>query len=410
MNGGPAKCRSCGALPLASVISLGHMPLANRLLSGKDLGQSEPRYPLEVSFCRECSLVQITENVPPEAMFSDYAYFSSTSHTMVDHFGRLAARLVNERSLGPQSQVLEIASNDGCLLQFYKRAGVRVLGVEPARNVAEVAERERGIPTLVAFFDEDLGRHLRVEGRQADVIHAHNVLAHVPNPNQIIGGIAAALKRDGVAVIEAPYVRDLIEKAEFDTIYHEHYSYFSLHAVERLVRRHRLVVQDVERVPVHGGSLRLFIGHEHVPASSRVAALLGEERSIGLLEHAYYTTFAARVARLCEDITGEVQRARGAGGRIAAYGASAKGTILLNALGLTGNEIEFVADLSPYKQGRFMPGAHVPIVAPDELVRRRPDYTLLLVWNILDEVLAQQSEYRRLGGRFIVPIPELRIV
>lgn len=405
------RCRSCGGGHLVPVLSLGRMPLANALVAREWSGVAEPTYPLETVFCPDCSLVQTTETIPPDAIFREYSYFSSFSDTFLRHAEELSRRLVRDRRLGPTSLVVEIASNDGYLLQYYKERGVPVLGIEPARNVAQVAIAERSIPTIVEFFDSDLATRLAAEGRRADVVHAHNVLAHVPELNGVVAGMHRILAAGGVAVIETPYVRDLVDGNEFDTIYHEHLCYFSLTALDLLFSRHGLTIVDVERIPIHGGSLRIFLSrHEDPDVSARVSGLREEEDHIGLTREPYYSAFASRVLALKDELRTMLLRIKEEGKRIAAYGAAAKGCTLLNFIGIGRDVIGFVADRSPHKQGRVMPGVHIPIVAPDQLVERMPDYTLLLTWNFADEILAQQAQYRALGGRFIVPIPAPRIV
>jgi SAM-dependent methyltransferase len=402
------SCRSCGSAETRLVLSLGDVPLANALPSRDRLGEPDERFPLDLYFCPRCALVQIGENVPPEKLFSDYTYASSFSDTMLAHARAAVARLTEERRLGPDSLVVEIASNDGYLLQYYKERGVPVLGVEPARNIAAMAV-EKGIPTLVEFFDEALGARLAADGRQADVVHANNVFAHVPDPNTFVAGLRRLLKPGGVAVIEAPYVGDLIEKIEFDTIYHEHYSYYGLSAVQALCRRHGLEVVDVERLPIHGGSLRYFIGHPAQP-SRRVLDLAGEEERAGMLDFGYYAAFAERVWGLRDELMALLAKLKGEGARIAAYGASAKGSTLMNAFGVDRSQLDFVVDRSSIKQGRFTPGNRLEILPPSALMDRRPDYVLLLTWNFADEILEQQKAYRDAGGRFIIPLPTVQIV
>jgi SAM-dependent methyltransferase len=392
------------------VLDLGRVPLANALLTAQQLQEPEDRFPLELYFCPQCALVQIGETVPPARLFRDYAYASSFSDTMVEHARGLVATLIGRRGLGPASLVIEVASSDGYLLQFYKQRGIPVLGIEPAANIAELAIATKGIPTLVEFFDEELARRLAAEGRLADVIHAHNVFAHVPDPNRFVGGVKQVLKPDGVAVVEAPYVRDLIATLEFDTIYHEHFSYYSLSAVEALCRRHGLVINDVELVPIHGGSLRLFMAHAGSPASARVGELLAKEKSEGLLSFDYYRDFGDRVSRLKQQLLALLHQLQEQGHRIAAYGASAKGSTLMNAFGIDRRLVEFVVDRSHLKQGRYTPGNHLPILPPEALLERRPDYVLLLTWNFAAEILAQQAEFRRGGGKFIVPVPEVTVI
>ncbi len=412
MNSPPLPCRSCGHARLSPVLDLGSTPLANALLTQENLHHPEETFPLVLAFCEACGLAQITESVPPEKLFGEYLYFSSFSDTMVAHAKSLATRLTGERSLDASSLVIEIASNDGYLLQHYARAGVPVLGIEPAVNIARVAETERGIPTLCAFFGRDLAERLATEGRKADVVHANNVLAHVPDLNGFVQGVAAILKPGGVVVIEAPYVGDLVSRLEFDTIYHEHLFYFSLTALDRLFARHGLAIVDVEHVPIHGGSLRVFGARQGaaVARSAGVQAFLDKEASKGLAGYEFYRDFGERVKRLQGTLSSLLTDLKAAGKRIAAYGASAKGSTLLNSSHIGSQVLDFVVDRSTHKQGRFTPGTHLRILPPEELLRSMPDYVLLLTWNFEAEILGQQAEYMKRGGRFVVPLPDVRIV
>jgi SAM-dependent methyltransferase len=370
------NCRSCSSRDLTLVLSLGMQPLANALVV--DPGAPEERFPLDLVTCSRCSLLQITETVPPEKLFREYPYFSSTSDAMVEH-----AKAITDR-MGSPDYVIEIASNDGYLLQHYAARGIRVLGIEPARNIAKVAEA-RGIPTVSEFFGAGLAKLLQ----QPDVIHANNVLAHVPDLNGFVEGIAILLKSDGLAVIEVPYADTGLA---FDTIYHEHLCYFSLTALDHLMTRHGLVITDVERLAIHGGSLRIFVS-KNGERGSRVLELLAAETFD-------YSGMSRRVEALKKGLVRVVDGLRRDGKTVAAYGAAAKGSTLLNYCGIVP---DFVADRSPHKQGRYMPGVHAPIVAADELVRRQPDACLLLTWNFADEIRAQQREYR---GEFIIPTSE----
>jgi SAM-dependent methyltransferase len=405
-----AACRGCGAANPEVVLDLGQMPLANGLLTRERLSTPEPRYPLALAFCSTCYLAQITEIVPPETLFREYAYFSSVSDAMVEHARELVAMLATTRGLDGSSLVIEPASNDGYLLQHYVARGIPVLGIEPARNVAAAATA-RGIPTLPEFLDRDTSERLARGGRLADVIHANNVLAHVPELDEFVAAMARVLKPTGVIVIETPYVRDLVDRLEFDTIYHEHVFYYSLTALEVVFARHGLMISDVEHVAIHGGSLRVFVvPNGAARATAMVPTMLAEERAAGMQTVDYFNGFAHRVRALGDELRATLDREKSAGKSIAAYGAAAKGAVLLNAFGIGTETIDFVADRSPHKQGRFMPGVHVPIRPVEELEAARPDACLLLAWNFADEILEQQRGYRAGGGRFIIPAPHVRMV
>jgi SAM-dependent methyltransferase len=403
-------CRSCGGRRLEVFLSLGDLPLADALLREEELGAPEPRYPLDVAVCPDCALVQILEEVPPQRLFVDnYLYFSSYSDALLDHAREHAERLVAERRLGPESLVVEIGSNDGYLLRHVVAFGIPVLGIDPAPDQAAAAEAA-GVPTLREFFAETLARRLRDDGRRADVIVANNVMAHTPDLNGFVAGLATLLADDGVATIENPSVEDLVARCEFDTVYHEHFSYFSSTAVAALMRRHGLSLNRVERFPeLHGGTRRWWVSPiEAVEASASDA--LAAEAAAGVDRPAHYRRFGERVGRLRDELVGLLRGLRGDGARIAAYGAAAKGATLLNACGIGRDLVDFVVDRNPHKQGRFMPGTHQPIRAPEALQVERPDYVLLLAWNFEREVLQQQDAYRRGGGRFVVPVPEPRVV
>lgn len=404
----PDGCLVCGSGPLVPVMSYGEMPLANALLRAEDLEKPEARYPLDLAFCVPCALLQITEPVDPELLFSEYAYFSSTSPAMVDHAGELVARLIGERGLGAADLAVEIASNDGYLLRHYLAAGVPVLGIDPARNIAEEAERH-GVETVCAFFGAAVAEELVAAGKRASVLHANNVLAHVPDVNGVVAGIARVLADDGVAVVETPYVRDLVERTEFDTVYHEHLFYYSLTALDRLFARNGLRIVDVERLEIHGGSLRVFSARDG-SQSAAVQALLAEEESLGIPGASYFADFAARVDELRQELRALLVDLKEQGHRLAAYGAAAKGATLLNSFGIGADLIDFVADRSEHKQGLYMPGVHLPIVAPERLLEEQPAEVLLLAWNFADEILAQQAAYRERGGRFVVPLPRPELV
>lgn len=396
-------CRSCGSDSLRDVLDLGQQPLANSLLRREDLDGPEDRFQLTLAFCEICGLVQIRETVPPERLFRDYLYFSSVSRGVLDNARGIAERMIRERNLGPESLVVEAASNDGYLLKNYQEWSVPVLGIDPAENIAKEAN-ERGIRTLPLFFTEELAR----EVPECDVFHANNVLAHVADTPGFVRAIARVLKDDGVAVVEVPYLGRMIQDVEFDTIYHEHLCYFSLTALQRLFVWNGLAVMDVEQIPIHGGSLRVF-ARRYRPSldpSQAVKDLLLKEESERMCEWDRYAGFEARVKDIGMRLWRLFYEVRGAS--IAAYGAAAKGSTLLNYFGIDRGVLDYVVDRSPHKQGLFLPGVHVPIYGPEVLDQDwvAPDYLLLLAWNFKDEIIAQCRPFAKRGGKFIVPIPE----
>jgi SAM-dependent methyltransferase len=404
-------CRGCGADLHRTFVDLGAQPLANSYLEPEGLNRMEPFFPLHVRVCEECFLVQLPEVESPESIFGDYAYFSSFSDGWLRHAEAYVGTMVERLGLGPSSHVMEIASNDGYLLQYMVARGIPVLGVEPAANVAEAAEA-RGVPTLVAFFGVETARRLVAEGRAADLIAGNNVLAHVPDLHDFVGGLAIALKPGGTITLEFPHLLRLIAERQFDTIYHEHFSYLSLLALEPVLTSHELAVTDVDRLSTHGGSLRLHLRHagEGVAPSEAVAALRADEAAAGLDRLETYLGFAEEVAEVKRDLLDFLITARREGRRVVAYGAPAKGNTLLNYCGVRGDLIDYTVDRSPHKQGRFLPGVHLPIHAPERILEDKPDYVLILPWNLQDEIVEQLSAVREWGGRFAVPVPRLAVL
>lgn len=403
-------CRSCGSTHSLPVINLGLQPLANNLLRPEDLGKPEPRFPLAVFVCADCWLMQITDAVPPVDLFSDYIYFSSFSDAMLKHAKAAVEKHITEKKLGKNSFVIEIASNDGYLLKNFVKAGVPCLGFEPAANIADVA-RKNGVETHCEFFGKETASKLRDQKGRADLILGNNVFAHAPDTNDFVAGVAELLKPDGWVVFEFPYGVEMIEKVEFDTIYHEHVYYFTLTPLLPLFARHGLDIFHVERLPIHGGSLRLYAckkGTETI--RSTVKEGVKAEVGLGVTSPAYYQRFSEQAAKVKSDIITFLSEQKEAGKRVAAYGASAKGSTLLNFIGDAAGSLEFIADRSTYKQGRLSPGLHIPIVLAEELAQSAPDIALLLVWNFAEEVIAQQQTYRDGGGKFAIPLPQLRIV
>jgi SAM-dependent methyltransferase len=403
------SCRICSH-SVDDFLPFGNMPLANDLVSDASMATTQDRFPLTLAFCPQCSLVQLRETIDPERLFRDYVYLSSNSASFVAHAGALAGRLVLDRGLDPTSRVVEIASNDGYLLKHYAEAGIPVLGIEPARNIAAIA-REQGIETVEEFFSARLAHRLVAAGLRADIIHANNVLAHVAGLTDIVAGMATLLKPDGIAVVEVPYLFDFLDRLEFDTVYHEHLCYFALTPLVRLFADAGLEICNVERIQVHGGSLRSFVRHKRASLSApSVEVLLAEEHRRGVDDIATYRRFADRVRRYAPTFRAFLVALRAKGYSIAAYGASAKGATLLNYCNVGADLLDFVADLSPLKQGRAMPGVGIAIVPPSELRVRRPDYVVLLAWNFADEIVRQQADYLRAGGHFVVPIPVPHII
>ena len=404
-----AKCRSCGAALPAPFLALGPSPISNAYIEPDALDRAEPFYPLDVRFCAGCGLVQIDDIAIEGSLFDDnYAYFSSFSPSWLEHCRRYCDMIAERLALTSDSFVVEVASNDGYLLQYLKAKDVPVLGVEPTANTAAAA-RARGVPTDGAFFGLDYARDLVARRGQADLVIANNVLAHVPRLNDFVAGLAALVKPTGTITIEFPHLLRLVQETQFDTIYHEHYSYFSLAAVQALFARHGLVVYDVDVLGTHGGSLRLYVGWEQLVAPI-VAAIVAQEVREGLDLPERYVRFAAEVEQARRALVAFLDEARASGRRVVGYGAPAKGNTLLNYCGVTPEQLAFTVDVSPRKQGRYLPGTRIPILAPEVLFEARPDVVLILPWNLKAEIMAQLAGVRAWGGVFAVPIPRLEVI
>jgi len=404
-------CRLCRKALRHTFVDLGMSPLCESFVAAENLDAMEPYYPLHVLVCDECFLVQLREYVSPEHIFTEYAYFSSYSTSWVAHAKAYCAMIQGRLGLGANSFVMEIASNDGYLLQHFAPLGVPVLGIEPAANVAKVAQA-KGVPTRVGFFGTRLAQQLVEEGHKADLVVANNVLAHVPDINDFVAGIRHLLKPEGVATLEFPHLERLMADNQFDTIYHEHFSYLSVVSVLRLAREHDLRLVDVEELPTHGGSLRIYLAHaaSAQPTSRRVAALLEREVSLGFRSLAGYSGFAEKVQRTKRELLSFLIAAKGEGKRICGYGAPGKGNTLLNYCGIGTDFLDLTVDRNPYKHGRFTPGMHIPIHPVATIDAVRPDYILILPWNLKDEIVRQMRHVSEWGAKFVVPIPVVTVI
>lgn len=405
------SCRFCGAPLSVTVVDLGMSPLCESFLPADQINQMEPFFPLHTYVCEKCFLVQLEEYVTPEHIFTEYAYFSSYSTAWLKHASDYTDLMTERFGLNKDSFVVELASNDGYLLQYFVQKSIPALGIEPAKNVAKVAE-EKGVPTLTEFFGVELAKQLAAEGKHADLILGNNVLAQVPDLNDFVGGIKILLKPGGVVTIEFPHLQRLIEENQFDTIYHEHFSYFSFITAEKIFEAHGMTLFDVEELWTHGGSLRIYGRHTEdasKPVTARAQELHDREMSLGFTEMNYYRQFDEKVKETKRKILTFLIEAKRAGKTIAGYGAPGKGNTLLNYCGIRTDFLDYTCDRNPYKHGRFLPGTHIPIFPPEKIAETQPDYIFILPWNLKNEIMNQLTYIREWGGKFVVPIPEVQV-
>ncbi len=406
-----ARCRFCGADLCLTFVDLGMSPLCESYLSAEQLNQGEIFYPLHVYVCSDCFLVQLQDYVSAKAIFTEYAYFSSYSDSWLAHAQTYTEKMIARFGLDQNSNIIEVASNDGYLLQYFVEKGIPVLGIEPAANVARVAS-DKGIPTIVEFFNQQTALDLSARGKCADLLLGNNVLAQVPDLNDFVAGMKILLKQNGVITMEFPHLVRLMEETQLDTIYHEHFSYFSLLTVERILAVHGLKLFDVEELSTHGGSLRIYASHSEdssKPVSTRVEELRAREYSAGIRRLEHYAQFSERVMETKRNLLEFLVQAKRAGKTIAGYGAPGKGNTLLNYCGIRTDFLDYTVDRNPYKQGKFLPGSHIPIFAPEHLRVTKPDYVLILPWNLKEEIMQQMSHIQEWGGQFVVPIPKVRV-
>ena len=406
-----AKCRFCDQPLRFTFVDLGMSPLCESFLSLDQLNQGESFYPLHAYVCENCYLVQLEEYVSPENIFTEYAYFSSYADTWLEHCKKYTNLMIDRWGLTRDSFVVEVASNDGYLLQYFVQKGIPVLGIEPAKNVAKVAI-DKGVPTLTEFFGRELATKLSNEGKQADLIAGNNVLAQVPNINDFVGGLKILLKPGGVVTIEFPHLLNLVEQNQFDTMYHEHFSYFSFITAEKIFAAHGMTLFDVDELPTHGGSLRIYARHtedETKPLTERAIAMHDREMKAGLATMEYYSAFGENVKETKRKVLDFLIDARRAGKTVVGYGAPGKGNTLLNYCGIRTDFLDYTVDRNPYKHGKFTPGTHIPIYSPEKINETKPDYVFILPWNFKDEIMVQMAHIKDWGGKFVVPIPELKV-
>ena len=406
------KCRFCNCEIKKIFVDLGSSPLSNAFVKNENLNKMEKKFPLKVFLCDNCFLVQIPEFETPDNIFSEYAYFSSYSKSWLEHVENYTNMISKKNNLGKNSLVVELASNDGYLLQFFKQKGIPVIGIEPAHNVAKVAE-DKGIKTITEFFGEKLAERLATEKIKADLIIGNNVLAHVPNINDFVKGMSILLKSDGSINMEFPHLLQLIKHNQFDTIYHEHFSYFSLYTVKKIFEFHNLEIFDVEEILTHGGSLRIYSKHKenkNFKIKNSVNEILEKEKTFGLLETSFYLEFSKAIESIKKELTDFFNTAKKDGKKIVCYGAAAKGNTLLNYCRIGREYVEYVVDKNPHKQGLYLPGSHLQIKEPEEIKKTKPDFVVILPWNIKDEIMNEISFIHDWGGKFVIPIPKVIIV
>ncbi len=406
------KCRFCGTELKHTFVDLGMSPLCESYLSENELNRMEPFYPLHLFVCDNCFLVQIQEYVNPENIFSEYAYFSSYSKSWLEHAKNYCEKMIRKFNFGADSFVVELASNDGYLLQYFVEKNIPVLGIEPAANVAKVAQ-SKNVNTLVEFFTEDLAKKVANDYRKADLIIGNNVLAQVPDLNDFIKGVKILMAPHGIATFEFPHLVQLVKQRQFDTIYHEHFSYFSFFTIDKILNNHRLKIFDVEELPTHGGSLRIYACHtddSSKPVSENVGLLKNKETEEGITSLEYYSGFQEDIFRLKREILEFFINAKNENKKICGYGAPGKGNTLLNFCGIRTDFLEFTVDKNPYKQGRFLPGTHIPVHPPEKISEHKPDYIFILPWNLKDEIMNQLSYTRGWDAKFVIPIPRIEIL
>ena len=405
------RCRICKNKKLEKILDLGEMPLANAFLDKNQLSQKEISYPLRVVWCKSCGLLQIDEIVPPEILFRNYVYVSGTSEALRKHFEGLATEVVTNFKLNSESLVIDIGSNDGTLLKEFKKVGPKVIGIEPAVNISKSAQEE-GITTVNDFFSENIAKKIIKDNGKADAITATNVIAHTNDLDKLLKGVSHLLKDEGIFVIEVPYLVDLLEKVEFDTIYHEHLSYFALRPIKIFFDEHDFKIIDIKRVKIHGGTIRVFVSKKksRYNINKNVNQLILLEKEKKIHEVMAYRKFAERVEKLKEDLVGLLQKLKSENKKVIGYGAAAKGNTLLNYYHIGPELIEFIADLSPMKQNKFTPGTHIPVYSPERIYEIKPDYMLILAWNFADEIMKQQIKFKEMDGKFIIPVPEVKVI